>query len=280
MPGPNHAFPGALPPIGLYDSGVGGLSVVREVFRQLPAAPVLYYGDTARVPYGPRPAAEILAFNREIVRGLVNAGARSIVIACNTSCAVALQRLRAEFDVPIVGLIEPGAAAAVAAARGRSGGIGVIATEGTVRSGAYKRAIATLAPGLEVREHACPTLVPLVESGNWEGPTAEAVIGEALAPFLQRPPAALVLGCTHYPHLAQAITRQLGPDVVLVNPAAGSVAQAALLQPPASAEVPRPVHRFLVSGDPEPFYKLATRLFPGAIGQVEQVRFAPIATAV
>jgi glutamate racemase len=255
-------------PLGLYDSGIGGLSVVREVFAQLPGEAVLYFGDTARVPYGPRPAEEIVAFNREIVRMLVAGGAKLIVIACNTSSALALDVVRAECPVPVVGLIEPGARAAVQAAGFRQGGVAVIATEGTVRSGAYGRAIRALSPGMAVRELACPAFVPLVEAGRWDGPEAEAAVREALAPLLAAPPAALVLGCTHYPHLAPVIARVLGPGVALVNPAAMAVAEAAALL--SGAGTGKGPHRFLVSGDPEPFYKLAAGMLPGAVTQVEQ----------
>jgi glutamate racemase len=266
-------------PIGLYDSGIGGLSVVREVFQQLPGEAVLYFGDTARVPYGPRPADEIVAFNREIVQILVRGGAKLIVIACNTSSALALPVVREECPVPVVGLIEPGARAAVAAAGNRPGGIGVIATEGTVRSGAYGRAIAALSPLIPVREVACPALVPLVESGTWQGPEAEATVRRMLAPFIAAPPAALVLGCTHYPLLAPMIASVLGPGVALVNPAALAVAEASAMLEHGPGD--RPHHRFLVSGDPEPFFKLATGLFPGAVEQVEQVPLAPaLATAL
>jgi glutamate racemase len=263
-------------PIGLYDSGIGGLSVVREIFRQLPNSPVIYFGDTARVPYGPRPADEILAFNREIARGLVQAGARTLVIACNTSSAIALRILRKEFSVPIVGLIEPGAHAAVAALGDRTGGIAVIATEGTVMNGAYGRAIKALRPTTSVRELACPDLVPLVESGAWDGPDALAIVLRSLAPLLANPPSVLVLGCTHYPHLAPIISRLFGPAVTLVNPALGAAHEAARVHYASSGQ--RPSHRFMVSGHPESFYQLATKLLPGAIEQVEQVRFGAAAS--
>ncbi|HEY9722956.1 MAG TPA: glutamate racemase [Oscillatoriaceae cyanobacterium] len=258
-------------PIGLYDSGIGGLSVVREVFRQLPGESVLYFGDTARVPYGPRPASEILAFNREIVGLLQAAGARLIVVACNTSSALALPSLVGELSVPIVGLIGPGAEAAVA--RGRR--IGVIATEGTVRSGAYGKAIRALAPDAEVREVACPPLVPLVESGRWDGPEAEAVVRVCLAPFLADLPDCLVLGCTHYPLLAPLIQRVLGSRVALVDPAARAIEVAARLLGPRATGTPS--HRFMVSGEPTPFYESAARLFPGVIASVEQ---APLPLAL
>jgi glutamate racemase len=253
-------------PIGLYDSGIGGLSVVREVFRQLPHESVLYFGDTARVPYGPRPEHEIIAFNREIAAMLVAQGVKLILIACNTSSAMALPVLQAECPVPIIGLIRPGAEAALEAGKH----VGVIATEGTIRSGAYGRMIRALAPQAHVQEVACPPLVPLVERGVWDGPEAETVVAGCLAPFLADRPDCLVLGCTHYPHLAPLIRRALGPGVALVDPAARSVEAAArLLAERGLLASGTPTHRFLASADPEGFARVARQLFPGVIQRVE-----------
>lgn len=255
-------------PIGLYDSGVGGLSVVREVFRQLPHESVLYFGDTARVPYGPRSPQEILRFNREIVELQIRAGVKLILIACNTSSAFALQTLQEEYSVPILGLIRPGAEAAVAVGRR----VGLIATEGTVKSGAYAQALRRLDPGLAIREVPCPKLVPLVESGEWQGVEAEAIVRSSLGPLLAFPPDCLIMGCTHYPHL-EPVLRRLLPGVQMVNPAERAVAEAArtLADRDMAATQSAPTHRFWVSGDPEPFYHLANRLFPGHVQQVQQV---------
>jgi glutamate racemase len=254
-------------PIGLYDSGIGGLSVVREVFRQLPHESVHYIGDTARVPYGSRSEAEILAFNREIVDELLAGGVKLIVIACNTSSAMALPMLRASCPVPVIGLIGPGAEAAHAAGRR----IGVIATQGTVRSGAYGHAIRALDADADVREVACPSLVPLVEGGRWDGPEAIAVVRGAIAPFIQAPPEGLVLGCTHYPHLAPLI-RDMLPGVTLVDPASRAVAEAArVLREHGLAATGTPSHHFAVTGDPAHFQVLADRLFPGCTERVTQV---------
>lgn len=266
-------------PLALYDSGLGGLSVVRQVLARLPGEAVVYFGDTARVPYGPRPAAEILAFNREILGILVAAGAKAAVIACNTSSAIALEALRPGCPIPLLGLIDAGAAAAVRAARG--GAVGVIATEATVRSGAYGRAVRAIAPGTPVLEVACPALVPLVERGAWSGPEAIATVAAALAPFQADPPAALIMGCTHYPHLAPVI-RALLPGVALVDPAEGVVDLLADLLAARDMAAPtgdRPGHRFLVSGDPEPFFHAARALLPGAVESVQQVPLglAPLA---
>jgi glutamate racemase len=261
-------------PIALYDSGLGGLSVFRALAARLPAEALLYFGDTARVPYGPRSAAEILTFNKEIASLLVSAGAKALVVACNTSSAIAVPVLAPVSPVPMVGLVEAGAEAALAAACG--GPIAVIATQATVHSGAYGRAIAARTPSAAVVELACPGLVPLVEAGTWSGPEAEVAVREALAPLLRVPPAALVLGCTHYPHLAKVI-REVLPGVTLVDPAvrvAGLVAdRLASLDALAPGEAP-PEHRIWVSGDAEAFMATARRLMPGLTGQVGHVSVA------
>lgn len=248
------------PPIGLYDSGLGGLSVVREVFRQLPDESVLYFGDTARVPYGGRSVEELVSFNREILGILLERGAKAILVACNTSSAVALEALDAECPVPILGLIEAGARAAV-----RVGSrIGIIATEATTASGAHARAIASIRPDAVVMPVACPRLVPLIESGDWASDRAAAVVIESLSPLLDADLDALVLGCTHYPILSPLIQGIVGPGVKLVDPALEAVralgeilAAHDLLAEPGHS----PEHAFLVSGNPDSFALNASRLF-------------------
>ncbi|MNX41739.1 Glutamate racemase 1 [compost metagenome] len=255
-------------PIGLYDSGIGGLSVVREVFRQLPHEAVLYFGDTARVPYGGRSVEELISFNREILGILLERGAKAILVACNTSSAVALDALDAECPVPILGLIEAGARAAV-----RCGSkIGIIATAATIASGAHARAIASIRPDAEVLPVACPRLVPMIESGDWNSDRAAAVVIESLGPLLDADLDALVLGCTHYPIIASLIQSIVGPGVKLVDPAQEAVralgeilAGHALLAEPVAG----PAHTFLVSGDADAFALSANRLFGTLAGSVE-----------
>lgn len=256
-----------LRPIGLYDSGVGGLSVVREVFRQMPLERVIYFGDTARVPYGPRKPGELLTFNREIVSYLMAQGVKLILVACNTSCAVALPALRQEFSVPILGLIDAGAQAAVE--NGRR--IGVIATQATIKSRAYERSIHQISEESEVFGLACPNLVPLVEGGIWRGNEAFDVVKKELEPLKDLNLDTLVLGCTHFPHLAPVIAQVMGPNVKLVDPARHAVAHLRraltkhrLLSPGSHQD-----HRFIVSGDPDSFHTLANRLFADC--QVEAV---------
>lgn len=239
-------------PIGLYDSGVGGLSVVREVLRQLPAEAVHYLGDTARVPYGGRQQGELVTFNREILAYLASEGAKAILVACNTSCATALDQVRAESPVPVVGLIDAGARSAVAGGKR----IAVLATEATVRSGAYERAIRLLEPGATVVSVACPGLVPVVEAGKWDGPEAEAAVAEALAPLHGTDIDTAILGCTHYPLLASAIAAALGPAVRLVDPAVQAVQELAwiLIQRDLLADArPKPDHQFAVTANEETF---------------------------
>lgn len=255
------------PPIGLYDSGLGGLSVVREVFRQLPHEAVLYFGDTARVPYGGRSVEELIAFNHEILGILLERGAKAVLVACNTSSAVALESLDATCPVPILGLIEAGARAAVRVGRR----IGIIATEATIASGAHARAIASIRPDAEVFPVACPRLVPLIESGDWASDRAAAVVIESLGPLLDAELDALVLGCTHYPILSPLIRGIVGPGVKLVDPAQEAVhalgeilAGHELLAEPGLT----PDHTFLVSGNPEAFANNATRLFGSVAAEV------------
>jgi glutamate racemase len=210
-------------PIGIFDSGLGGLTVVRAIRRRLPAEPIVYFGDTARVPYGTKSGQTVARFAVEDCAFLARYGPKFIVVACNTASAAALGTLARRFDQPMCGVIEPGARAGVRAARGRP--VGVIGTEATIASGAYREAIRRLAPGALLVERACPLLVPMVEEGrDGRDPVVRAVLGEYLAPLRLARVGALVLGCTHYPLLADAMRDCLGPDVALVD-SAESVAE-------------------------------------------------------
>src|SRR4051812_4127255 len=202
-------------PIGVFDSGIGGLTVVRELMRQLPQESVVYFGDTARVPYGPKSPDTVRRYSREIASFLLKQQAKAIVIACNTATAHALSVLREEFSVPVIGVVEPGARAA---ARATSGGrIGVIGTAGTVASGAYDRAIRAILPDARVVTKACPLLVPLVEEGWIDHPVTAQVAREYLAPLMDEQIDTLVLGCTHYPLLKDVLCRALGRGVTLID---------------------------------------------------------------
>jgi glutamate racemase len=203
-------------PIGIFDSGVGGLTVYRALHEQLPQERFVYLGDTARVPYGTKSLATVERYAVENARFLAAHGVKILVVACNTASALALPAIRASVGVPVVGVIEPGAGMAVRAASvGRR--VGVIATEATVRSGAYRRAIRELAPEVEVIERACPLFVALAEEGWAETDVARTVAQEYLTDFRSGRVDALVLGCTHYPILRRVIRETLGDEVRLID---------------------------------------------------------------
>jgi len=205
-------------PVGIFDSGLGGLTVVKAIHRELPGVKLAYFGDTARIPYGTKGPDTIRHYARQIVRFLLDREkVKCVVVACNTSSAWALKDLREEFHIPILGVIEPGAQAAVEATR--NGRIGVIGTEGTVHSGAYPEAIHALMPQAKVFAKACPLFVPLVEEGKVTGPVAESVVREYLRPLLKSRVDTLLLGCTHYPLLKRTISKVVGGKVKIVDSA-------------------------------------------------------------
>ena len=209
----------------MFDSGVGGLTVLRALRRELPAEDFVYLGDTARLPYGTKSAASVVRYAEQAADALVARGLRCLVVACNTASAVALEPLRRRYaPLPVVGVIEPGARAACAATR--SGSIAVIATEGTVRAAAYEKAIRGVRPGARVVSAACPLFVALAEEGWTEGEVVDLVARRYLRPILtgQEQPDVLLLGCTHFPVLAPAIRRVAGAGVVLVDSAATTAA--------------------------------------------------------
>ena len=249
--------------IAVLDSGVGGLTVVKEIMRQLPGEPILYFGDTARAPYGPRPAHEVIRFTCEIVDDLLRFRPKMIVVACNTATALALDEIRKRSPHPVVGVIDPGARAA--AGRTKSGVIGVIGTEGTIRSGAYQAALRRLSPRVRVVQLACPEFVPLVEAGKFDSPEAYGVVARSLAPLKGCGLDTLILGCTHYPFLARMISEFMGPEVALISSAeeAGREVGAVLRGSGLAAASRGPImHRFFCSGDPRKFREIA-RLWLG-----------------
>lgn len=204
-------------PIGVFDSGIGGLTVLKELLAHLPGEAFVYFGDTARVPYGTKSAETVRRFSRENVRLLLDRGVKSVVVACNTASAEALAMLQREFALPIVGVIEPGVRAAVAASG--SGRIGVIGTAGTIRSGAYQAGIRLLKENADITAAPCPLFVPLAEEGWIDHPVTEMVAREYLNEFRTRDIDTLVLGCTHYPLLKSVISRVMGASVELVDSA-------------------------------------------------------------
>jgi glutamate racemase len=257
-------------PVGVFDSGIGGLTVAQEVIRQLPHESVIYFGDTARVPYGPKSPDTVRRYSREIAGFLHEQGVKSIVIACNTATAHALGALRDEMDMPIIGVVEPGARAAVAASK--RGHIGVIGTAGTIKSGAYERAIRALEPDIMITVRACPLLVPLVEEGWTEHEATRLVAKEYLQPLIDADIDTLVLGCTHYPLLKSLLADVLGPDVRLIDSAEETAAETARTLATANlAAAPDadPTYRFIASDDPLQFLQLGQRFLGGTMEGVE-----------
>jgi glutamate racemase len=255
-------------PIGLFDSGVGGLTVLRELYRQLPHESVIYFGDTARLPYGERSPAQILQYVREILTWMEQEGTKMVIMACNTSSALALETVRSEFSVPILGLILPGARAAVQ--QGRR--VGVIATPATAASGAYSRAILEIDAATQVWEVGCPEFVPLIESDRLHDPYTAAIAQTYLEPLIEQQIDTLIYGCTHYPYLAPILRQLLPPSVTLVDPAVSVIAAAAQeldLLALKSLQLPTPT-RFCVSGSPHTFSQLAAPWL-GCTSVVEQV---------
>ena len=277
-------------PIGVFDSGVGGLTVLREIVRRSPAESTVYLGDNARAPYGIRSDEEVLAFSTQSLDLLAEREVKAIVVACNTSTAVAIGALRRRYDLPILGVIRPGASAAALATRNRR--VGVIATPATIRSHAYFSAIKDENPAVEVYEHATPTLVPLVEAGELSGPIAESAVADALAPLIgerdaagesifPRPPGAtidtLLLGCTHYPLLRALIETQVGERVAIVDSAtatASALAELLGINGLEADQAGKGTHLQLTTGDAGTFHALAGRLFGSAFPDVEQVELA------
>jgi glutamate racemase len=261
-------------PIGVFDSGVGGLTVLSELRHRLPDESTIYLGDNARTPYGPRPADEVQAFTVQCVDWLLDQDVKLLVLACNTATSRALPLVRERAGVPVVGVVRPGGVAAAASTR--HGHVGVIATAGTVASGSYRDAIREADPHLSVSERAAPDLVPMVEAGLLDGPQAEATIRGYLEPLFADDPAidTLLLGCTHYPLLRPAIERIAGPTVAVVDSAfTTAIAVEDLLDAlHARTDHPGPgTNRIVTTGDVETFRGVAQRVFGARLPEVEAI---------
>jgi glutamate racemase len=257
-------------PIGVFDSGVGGLTVLREIYRQLPNESIIYLGDTARLPYGIRSQTEIIQFNREILTWMQRQGVKMAIMACNTSSALALEIIREEFNFPIIGVILPGAKAAVT--QGKR--IGIIATTATAKSNAYKNAILEIEPSVQVWQVSCPEFVPLIEQNRIHDPYTTEVASLYLEPLIQQEIDTLVYGCTHYPHLAPILRSLLPSSVNLVDPAvyvASACAQELDLLGLRNTYPPMPT-RFTVSGCPQQFAQSSINWL-GCTPTVEVVNF-------
>ncbi|KDE46474.1 glutamate racemase [Geobacillus sp. CAMR12739] len=259
--------------IGVIDSGVGGLTVAKEIMRQLPKEQIIYLGDTARCPYGPRPVEEVRRFTWQMIDYLRQYPLKMLVIACNTATAVALDDVRAKLDIPVLGVIHPGARAALKATR--RGHIGVIGTIGTIRSRAYEKALQSINPRVQVESLACPKFVPLVESGDFEGQEAMAIVAESLAPLRPLPIDVLILGCTHYPLLAPLIRTYMGKRVKLICSGGETAHEVSAILHHSQLLYTgerEPEHLFFTTGPKELFEKISGKWFGKPIGTVEAIR--------
>ena len=245
-------------PIGFLDSGVGGLTVVKELKRQLPYEEIVYIGDSARAPYGPRPADQIKTYTKELVDFLLTKDVKMIVIACNTATAVAWEEIKESLDIPVLGVILPGASAAIK--NTKSGKVGVIGTAMTIQSDIYKEKIQAFSPQTQVESLACPKFAPMVESGVLTSSLAKKVVYESLAPLVGKVDT-LVLGCTHYPLLKPIIHNVMGPDVQLIDSGAECVRDISVLlnyfEINHSREVERREDRFYTTASAKAFGEIA-----------------------
>jgi glutamate racemase len=257
-------------PIGVFDSGVGGLTVVRAILDLLPHEPLVYLGDTARAPYGPRPVGEIRRFALELAQELVNHDVKMLVVACNSIEVTAIEQVAAAAGIPVVGVIEPGVRGALRATRNHT--VGMIGTEATVASGAYDRAVREAHAHVELFSQACPALVDLVEAGDTTSERVRQAVGEYLGPLRRRGIDTLILGCTHYPLLSGLIQLESGPDVVLVSSAEETAKDvyATLLREGLGRadDQGQPAHEFLCTGDPAMFQDLAERFLGPEVGDL------------
>lgn len=255
--------------IGVFDSGLGGLTVLKALGRRMPREDVIYFGDTAHVPYGSKSPETVTRYSLEVARFLESQGVKLLVVACNTASAVALRVLRRRVRVPVLGVIEPGADAAARATK--AGSIGIIGTEATIASGAYERALRKRLPGARLRAQACPLLVPLVEEGWWAHRATTEAARHYLEPLKKSGVDAMILGCTHYPLIKGTIRRVMGPEVKLIDSAEQTALEAQRLLK--SMNLLRGSGRgrrsYFVSDDPARFLKLAGRLLGVRVGRVK-----------
>ncbi len=259
-------------PIGVFDSGVGGLTVILELLRQMPHESFIYYADTAHVPYGPRDPQELRRFASSISEFLVDKGCKLVIIACNTSTSLAYEELAARFLPPFIGVIEPGVDKALEMTKNLK--IGVIATIATINSGAYQHMLRRKNPAIEVSAASCPLFVPLVEKGQIEGDEVYETAVAYLEPLKNKGIDSLVLGCTHYPFLLPVIIKALGPSIAVIDPARETVSRAkeklkglSLLK-----ETGKPSYQYYASGDPESFRRIGSIFLGEDIGEVRGVK--------
>lgn len=260
-------------PIGIFDSGVGGLTVVRSLLEKLPGESFIYFGDTAHVPYGNKSEEQLFGYARQILSYLLSRDVKAVIVACGTHSSITLPSLEKDCQLPLLGVVRAGARAA--SKTSRNGCIGMIATQQTANSRAYTRAILSINPELKVYEQGCPKLVPLVESGQLAGPNTRKAIAEYVGPLMDEGIDTLILGCTHYPFLSKAIRDFVGPAVNLVDPSdetidevQGLLASRDLLS---SSTRRDGCHEFFVSGQNESFFKVGKQLIGDVIQEVSKI---------
>ena len=261
-------------PIGVFDSGVGGLTVAREIMRQMPEVRLVYFGDTARLPYGSKSQETVIHFSRQILRFLESRGVKAIVIACNTASAYALETVEKEVDIPVIGVVNAGARTAVNATR--NGKIGVIGTEGTISSGIYTEVMRKMKPDIEVTGKSCPLLVPLVEEGLLHDSVTDEIASRYLSVLKGRYIDTLVLGCTHYPLLRSTLGRLMGSEVTLVNPAYETAIELKQLLKERQMDcIPQDAagekYQFYVSDLAEKFTAFATSILPNEVKETKKI---------
>ncbi len=259
-------------PIGIFDSGVGGLTVVRSLLDQLPGEHFIYFGDTAHVPYGSKEQHQLFAYARDIIAFLISKKVKAIVVACGTHSAVTVPHLKNDYPIPILGVLKAGARSVVRTTH--NGKIGVVATSATVKSQAYTSEILQLNKDLQVFEQACPRFVPLVESGQIDSDDSLQAIKEYIQPLLDRQIDSLVLGCTHYPFLAPQIKNYVGEGVALVDPSCETIEELKAIlaaQDMFNQETGNPTREFYVSGQDDSFYNVGRLLIGDIIDQVQKI---------
>ena len=255
--------------IGMFDSGMGGLTVFREIKRRLPSESIIYFGDTARLPYGEKSGETVLRYSIENAIFLMERKIKALVIACNTAAAVSVDKLRSIFNIPVIGVIEPGAERAVSSSS--SGRIAVLATKGTVNSGAYQMAIRQLRPDAEVFAIPCPLLVPLIEEGMISHPATRLILTDYLQPLRDQSIDTILLGCTHYPALASLLQELVGPEISIVDSATTCAEKLSdlLIQQELSQEAShRGSYQFFVSDSPDKFRILGKYFLDESLSEV------------
>ncbi|MFD1171375.1 glutamate racemase [Oceanobacillus picturae] len=263
--------------IGVIDSGVGGLTVAYELMRQLPKEKLIYLGDTARCPYGPRSEEEVKKFTWELVDFLLEKNIKMLVVACNTATAFTLQELQEKLDIPVIGVIQPGARAAIKFTRNNN--IGVIGTEGTIRSEAYTKALESIHSSIKVNALACPLFVPMVEQGILTGKKAQEVVESSLSPLMEGEMDTLILGCTHYPLLKQTIQNVMGEQVTVISSSEETARETSTI-----LDVHKiiktgdviPVHEFFTTGELEIFIEIAKSIFKDPYLQMVTIKKAQL----